>query len=209
MTPDRIKTLQNRIKIISNEISDIYYKEQIFQQRTKPSFLINADGHVVNSVTANHYSAVLSAIRRQLGQRDDEISLVNVLRTLESHSEEVTETWYVAEWLQDSELIATSTDEFVKEFVKTIPYGEFQEYFGKQGFLDRRWVSEDIELLFENTRKIRSFVNKTIAHTGMTKPESIDEADYTLALETLNNLAKKYVLLLTQVGLELKPVIQD
>jgi hypothetical protein len=205
-----IPTLRKEIDIISDEISDLLYKQDVFENRVKslledPSI----DHHIKTEIVQNHYSAVLSAVRRQLGTQDGEISLLRLLTKLRDNNTSITKEWYAEEWLRDSSLLGDDRYPELKGFVERMPVNEFERMFGDE-YLDKQRVVHDITVLKSATKTIKAYVDKRIAHRDKTAVVNVTEGEYIVALELLEKLTKKYILLLKQVGMvRLKPVIQD
>lgn len=203
-----ISNAQQDIKIISNQISDLLHKEDVYQKRIVPQIRNKSlDTYSANAIANNHYSAVMVAIRRQLGTQRQEISLLNLLKKLEKNNKLITIKWYCKEWLKDSSLLKNSEDE-LKSFVKNLPAAEFEEYFGIS-ILKKNIVKRDIAKLKSATKKIKLFVDKRLAHYDKKGPKSIKEKDYLKALKSIEQITKKYILLLEQSGVvNLTPVMQ-
>lgn len=214
MKKEFIASLKKEIKTIQDEITEILYFEDVFRNRAK-SLLSdpNVDGYVKDTLVKNHYSSILIAIRRQLGEFTNEVSLLRLLQKLREHPTLITEDWYAAEWLDESSLLnqaKESNDGLLENFVRGIPVSEFQTNFGIKGHLDEKLLEADIESLKSATDKIKQYVDKKLAHTDKTSPERVTEQDYFKALKVLEDLTRKYILLLEQVGMpNLTPVIQD
>lgn len=207
MQQEFINNLIRSIDTVSNEISDLLHHEDVFQNRVKTQ-VKNVDPYVLELISQSHYSFVLSAIRRQLGTDNSEISLMNILIKLKQNCLVITEQWYAETWLKDSSLLTSAEDQTVKIFVENIPHSEFKEHFGINGHLDASIVESDIEKLRVTTEKIKLYVDRRIAHRDRNVPDSIETAAYLEALNTLDLIATKYILLLKQIGITLKPVIQ-
>lgn len=204
-----IQTLRKEIDTISNEISDLLHKDDVFRNRTKTLLEESSiDIHVRNEIVRNHYSTVLVAIRRQLGTDDSEISLLKLLEKLKTHSRVITKEWYAEEWLKDSSMMQQDNSPELKEVIENIPISEFEKNFG-ENHLDHSNIMNDIKVLKSATDTVKTFVDKRLAHTDKKSVKSVSEKEYLEALELLENLTTKYVLLLKQVGISLKPVIQD
>lgn len=198
------------IDIISNEVTDFLYHEDVYQNRTKP--LIERkeiDHHSAHNIVKTHYVSMLSAVRRQVGTQKGEVSLLNLLMKLKRNNELVTKKWYAKEWLKDSSLASSKQPKELQGFVRGIPVGEFEKYFGNN-FLDTSIVAKDIKRLKSATDTVKTFVDKRIAHTDKTSPENVSEEEYLKSLRVIEKLTSKYILLLKQVGMtNLKPVIQN
>ncbi len=204
-----IPTLRKEIDIISGEISDLLHKQDVFENRVKG--LLEEpiiDHHVKSEIVRNHYSAVLSAVRRQLGTKDGEISLLRLLTKLRDHHTSITKDWYAEEWLKDSSLLGNGSYPELKGFVENMPVAEFERMFGDD-YLDRSRIEHDIKVLETATKTIKTYVDKCIAHTDKSGAEIVSEVEYLGAVELLDKLTSKYVLLLKQIGIHLRPVIQD
>lgn len=206
------ESLKREIDIVSNEVSDFLHLEDVFQTRVKARFTEdNVDNYSRDTIIRNHYTAVLLAVRRQLGKDKNEVSLLRILKKLEAQNNLITQEWYTTEWLRGSSLLASATavDPRLSAFVKSIPIREFEDHFGKGGILNKSIVTQEIVLLELVTDKIKTYVDKRLAHRDKTSPKDVTEKEYVEALNTIEKLTSKYILLLKQVGMSsLKPVIQ-
>ncbi len=210
MNKSFIDRLRKDIDIISDEISDLLHKDNVFENRTKSLIEeLSIDNHIKTEIIRNHYSTMLVAVRRQLGIKKGEISLLNLLNKLIQHNTSITKEWYASEWLKDSSLMTPNNAPELKDFVLNIPVSEFEKHFGKD-YLDAVVVWRDIKVLKSATKIIKSYVDKRIAHRDRAPVVSVNEKEYLEALELLEKMTTKYILLLKQVGMVgLKPVIQD
>lgn len=204
-----IAVLKKEIEIISNEVTDLLHKDDVYQTRMKP-LAGKIDNYAYQQAIKNHFESALIAIRRQLGMDKSEISLKKLLTKLSHNNTWITEEWYTSEWLKESSLIKNN-DKLLANFIRGIPVGEFQEYFGKNGYLDKTNVDTDLSKLEEATNKIKQFVDERLAHTDKNKQQlHLNDHDYTQALKIIEQTTSKYILLINQVGMSsLTPVIQD
>lgn len=210
MQQQLIARAKKDIDIISNEVSDLLYHEDVYQTRTKP--LIKSkkiDHHSAGNIAKTHYTSMLIAVRRQIGRDKGEISLLNLLEKLKENSKLITKDWYAKEWLKDSSLVDPKQPKELAGFIQHIPIGEFEEYFGSES-LDPGIVEGDIRGLKKATSTIKTFVDKRIAHRDKVSPKNIKEKEYLESLKVIEKITSKYILLLKQVGMSrLKPVIQN
>lgn len=198
------------IDIISNEVTEMLYQEDVYQTRTKSLIEQKAiDHHSARNIVKTHYNSMLVSVRRQVGTQKGEVSLLNLLNKLLKHNNLITKEWYAKEWLRDSSLFDSKQSKIIREFTQNIPIGEFEEYFGEH-FLSKNIVKKDIESLKRATKTVKTFVDKRIAHTDKVSPNNVKEEEYLNSLKVIEKIASKYILLLKQVGMsELTPVIQD
>lgn len=204
-----IDNLLRDIDVIKHEVENFLHKENVYQTRIIPS-LERINPHGALEVTRSHYESMLVDIRRQLGVDKNEISILRIMNKLIGNPQWITEEWYVQSWLKDSSLVTNITNPVLKGFTKGIPAQEFKNHFGKTGIIDTNIVEEDKKQLIEITSKIKTFVDKRLAHTDKTVSQiMIEETEYKSALKTIEKLTLKYILLLKQVGMpNLTPVIQ-
>jgi len=210
MQEELIKTLRGEIKIVANDVSDLLYFEDVFITRTKPSLTTKKfDQYTIGAIIKSHYSSVLVIVRKLIGKKRNEISLMRILLRLEDNNSLITKDWYAKEWLKDSQLLSSEPDQLMKGFIENIPHDEFQKNFGKAGFLDKAIVTKDISDLENATATIKTYVDKRLAHHDKSQPEVVTEKYYLKALKTIDKLTSKYILLLNQAGMaSLKPVLQ-
>ncbi len=204
-----ITKLKLDLEIISGEITEILYKEDVFTRITIPKLKESGtDPHIRTTVTKSHYSDMLTSVRRQItsDQKSPEVSLMKLLLRMKKNNTLITKDWYVKEWLTDSSLLKDNPE--LAGFIRGIPTAEFKSHFGDQ-FLDTAIIDKDIEILSEATSEIKAYVDKAIAHRDPSVPNPPSFEKYNNALRELDRIAKKYILLLKQVGMSsLKPVLQ-
>ncbi len=209
MQEEFIKKLKYDLEIISEEITDILYKEDVFTRITIPKLHeSDIDPHIRTTVTKSHYSDMLTSVRRQItnDQKSSEISLMKLLLRMRKNNTLITKDWYVKEWLTDSSLLKDNPE--LAGFIRGIPATEFNNHFGDQ-FLDPAIIDKDIKILSEATSGIKAYVDKAIAHRDPSVPNPPSLEKYNNALKELDRIAKKYILLLKQVGMpSLKPILQ-
>lgn len=209
MQKEFIKKLKSDLEIISDEITEILYKEDVFTRITIPKLReSDIDPHIRTTVTKSHYSDMLTSVRRQItsDQKSPEVSLMKLLLRMRKNNVLITKDWYVKEWLTDSSLIKDNPE--LAGFIQGIPAAEFKSHFGDQ-FLDPAIIGKDIAILSEATLEIKAYVDKAIAHRDPSAPNPPSFEKYNNALQELDRIAKKYILLLKQVGMSsLKPVLQ-
>lgn len=205
-----IEKLRKDINIVSDEVSDLLHKEDVFQNRVKK--LIENDSidlHIKSVLIQNHYSTAFTSVRRQLGTKSGEVSLLSILLRLAEHHKLITKEWYAEEWLKESSLMHPDHSPELKIFVQNIPNLEFERNFG-QDHLDKARVELDLDKLKHATESVKKYVDKRIAHRDKGAVVSVSEKEYLASLKLIEALTKKYILLLNQVGMiGLKPVIQD
>jgi len=201
-----IESAVKNINIIQNEVTELLGKENIFQQAVKP-LLQKQNSLIALEVSRSHYQSNLTAIRRQLGKLDGEISLISLLIKLKNSNKWITEKWYAEMWLKDYSFVGQ--DPIIMAFTKSIPNGEFKRIFGTNGYLDKSIVEKDINELTNTCTRIKQYTNENVTHTKKIKKQtSISESEYKTVLAVIDKLTTKYVLLLKQIGITLTPTIQ-
>ncbi|MCQ3944274.1 MAG: hypothetical protein DPW11_00630 [bacterium] len=208
MQTDIIERLRSDIDTIQDEMTSLLHSEDMFRNRLIPLVeKASVDVSSKRTLYQAHYTTMLLGVRRQLGRDAEEISLLKLLEKLKENHNLITKSWYSEEWLKDSSL--ESDNSTLSEFIAAIPNGEFEEYFGQE-YLSSEIVDKDIEKLTQATESIKTFVDKRLAHRDKKDPEIVKEEEYKSALQTLEKLISKYILLLKQVGMSrLTPTMQD
>lgn len=203
-----VEKLQAQITVISDEVSQILHLEDVCSNRVAPHLAkSNIDQHSRLAIFQNHYTAVMSGVRRQLGLDSSEISLMNLLNTLLVNNTYITKAWYSNEWLHASQQIYD--DPIISGFMNALPGPEFERNFGKE-YLSKEVVEQDIALLKASTATIKCYVDKKIAHKDKKDPDPVTEDNYKFALIVIEKTTTKYILLLKQVGMSsLTPIMQD
>lgn len=201
-----IESALKNINIIQNEVTDLLGKENVFQKGTKP-LIKGQSAFIAQAVLSSHYQSNLTAIRRQLGVSDGEISLLSLLTKLKNSNKWITESWYVEGWLKDYDF--SSQDPIIMAFTKSIPNSEFKRCFGTNGYLDKTIIEDDIKKLTDTCTRVKQYTNENITHTKKIKKQvPISEDEYRAVLATIDKLTTKYVMLLKQIGITLTPTIQ-
>lgn len=204
-----IQKLKKDMETIECEITDLLHQENIFRTYVIP-LKDTINKHAFSELVKSHYRSAFVAIRKQTGNDSSEVSLKKLLCKLLTNNSWITEDWYAYAWLEKSSL--KNDDTTVQNFINGIPISEFNEHFGKTGILDSNIVSEDIRNIEKATQKIKTYVDKVIAHIdkNTSKVQKVADRDYVTALDTLEKITSKYMLLINQVGIpNLTPVIQD
>lgn len=203
---DFIKSVVKNIDVIQNEVTSLLGKENVFQSETKP-LLLTQNGLIASEVSRSHYQSIFTAIRRQLGELDGEISLLNLLTRLKNCNKWITETWYAEKWLKDYDF--KGQDPIIAAFMRSIPNSEFKRNFGVDGYLDKSIIEKDIKELIDTCKNIKQYTNENITHTKKIKKQPlISEDEYKSVLNIIDKITTKYVLLLKQIGITLTPTIQ-
>jgi hypothetical protein len=94
-----VESALKHINIIQNEVTELLGKENVFQKAVKP-LLQSQNPLIALEVSRSHYQSNLTAIRRQLGKLDGEISLLSLLTKLRNSNKWITEKWYAEMWLK-------------------------------------------------------------------------------------------------------------
>jgi hypothetical protein len=201
-----IESALKNINIIQNEVTALLGKENVFQQAVKP-LLQSQNSLIALEVSRSHYQSNLTAIRRQLGILNGEISLLSLLTKLMNSNKWITEKWYAEMWLKDYNF--AGQDPIIMSFTKSIPNSEFKRNFGADGYLDKSIVEKDVKELADTCTRIKQYTNENITHTKKIKKQiPISESEYKTVLSTIDKLTTKYILLLKQIGITLTPTIQ-
>jgi len=124
------------------------------------------------------------------------ISLVKLMQEIRDHPEVISRRRYTAKytgWLR--------------------PHGhsDFDRFAGHgKNQIDAKLIERQRKNLIASQRKIRTFVNKHIAHTSKNRMRNLPTyADLDVCVDLLEDLAKKFTLLIEQKGLtDVVPVIQ-
>lgn len=195
-----ISSLQKDIDEISSDISDLMWNQKMFADFKKiveANPKINQENVFYDFIKTGHVSQIVLAICRQIDGDQKVLSLMNLLHEISHNSDKITKDWFVSQYR------GTSVGEGKGRL-------DFEECFGNLDVIRSSMVSRDIGKLTSVTKEIKKYRNKRIAH--MERGEIIFNLDFTTldkATEILDELGKKYYLLLHQKGMpSLLPVDQ-
>lgn len=152
----------------------------------------------------SYVSLMVSAICRQIDTDSRSSSLLNLLNRLiqEDVTTIITKEWYVGKYHRDDDVLPGFMEGFGEDC--------FEDHFGKKDFIDPEIIRNDLKQLTEDTKKIKKFRNKRIAHRDSNNNLVFDVNfnDLNKALETIREVTSKYYALLKQSGNDLVPVDQ-
>jgi hypothetical protein len=135
------------------------------------------------------------AIRRQVRADDDSVSLVGLLEDVAENSSFITRAWT----RQLYERPLTNGERYPQQMAHMLADGAFTQFADSAGArLDETIVRNDIERLRGATSKILGHSDRAVAHDdrrGARDPATFD--DLNLAIDMIEEIAKRYLLLLT------------
>ncbi len=192
---DRIfQKLVEWLGILENHLTEIHEQRLVFEQVKD---IVNANPNLNDNVFFEHlnlwYSSSISiAIRRLTDDDVKAVSYVRLLRLIASNPRAVSRSRIIQEW-GGHELATNKFDEFVGVGEAFLPEGS---------------VDADIKLLLAETKGIRDFADRYVAHNdarGLPKIPRFD--NIVVALNSLERLHNKYASLFTGYNGTLTPVI--
>lgn len=179
---------QKSAKSISKEVGDLLYGRDVFRKlsdivQKNPKINFKATFFQYYKLQYVHFA--VSKVCHQVDTNKKSESLINLLYDiLDGHK--ITRKWWVS---QGSGSLSNEA---------------FEEHFGKGKFVSRSTICCDICSISRETRKIKKFRNKRIAHMDKNKKfvseVTFDELDK--AIDVIEEIALKYLLLLVQSGRE-------
>jgi len=121
-------------------------------------------------------------VRQMVDDGKDALSLVNLLRDIAQHPEEISRRWYVAQWNPDFREVAER---------------RFDALVGKgRRHLTREIVQTDLRRLTVRTARVVSWTNEHVAHRARRPTTAATFRDLRLAIENINRIANRYAALL-------------
>lgn len=148
----------------------------------------------------NYGSYVVMAIRRQLDNDSDVISLKRLLTELKESSQSLTKAWFRTLYKNSPNNGPIPMEAFAD--------GDFESHAGNLEYFDSTIAESDLTKLETLGKAITRYANKQIAHR--TKVEaSLTFSEINKFLEKFESIVKKYILLFTASGYaSLTPVFQ-
>jgi len=202
-----INALKEEFESIESEVIRMMGNKEVFQEIveiSKKNSQINKGNSLWDFLKESYVALMVTAVCRQIDTDERSSSLVNLLKTILFNPtviQSLNKDWYSEQYHRD--------DDIFPGFMEGIGKGDFEEHFGSKEYVDPAIVYMDLKKLEEDTKEIKKYRNKRIAHFD--KNESLFKANYDdlhKAVETVRSIASKYYLLLKQGGNDLIPVDQ-
>ena len=171
---------------------------------SKNNSKINVGNSFWDFLKESYVALMVSAVCRQVDSDSRSSSLINFLNKILQADVTVliTKKWYADQYHRE--------DDIMPGFMEGVGRDHFEENFGKEDFIDPTIIRKDLDRLIQNTKKIKKFRNKRIAHRDKNNNLKFDINfnDLDQAIETVRELASKYSSLLKQGGNDLVPIDQ-
>lgn len=202
-----VKHLQDEFESIESEVIRMMGNKKIFEEIveiSKKNSQINQGNSFWDFLKESYIALMVSAVCRQIDTDERSSSLANLLRTILFNPtviQSLNKDWYSEQYHCDNDIFPG--------FMEGIGKGDFEEHFGSKEYIDPAIIYIDLKRLEEDTKEIRKYRNKRVAHQD--RKEQIFKANYNdldKAVETVRSLASKYYLLLKQGGNDLIPIDQ-
>lgn len=194
-----ISQLVDDFEPIESEVVRMVGNRNIFQEIveiSKQNKKISGGNSFWDFLKEGYVALMVSAVCRQVDTDGRSSSLINLLGTILDPpvTESLTKNWYSKQY--------DKGDEIFPGFNEGIGRGDFEEYFGSKDHVDPKIVRVDLERLKQDTKKIKKFRNKRIAHRDKKNNLVFDVNfnDLDKAIETIRKITSKYYLLLKQGG---------
>jgi len=135
------------------------------------------------------------AVRRQAKTHKDSISLRGLLEDLEKNNALVTRSWTQAEYRRPHANGTTYDDEMADRLANAF-FDKFADDAGE--CLRKELITADLARLASSTERIVTITDKSIAHDDRVRTtETVTFDDLNGAVDVLEDLTKRYVVLLT------------
>jgi len=152
----------------------------------------------------SYVALMVSAVCRQVDSDTRSSSLINLLNKLiqADVTTVLTKDWYSSRYHRD--------DDIMPGFMEGLGEDDFENNFGSKEFVDPDIIRKDIKKLVKDTKKIKKYRNKRVAHRDSNNKLVFDVNfnDLDKAIETVRTITSKYYLLLKQGGNDLIPIDQ-
>jgi len=202
-----IKHLQDEFDSIESEVIRMMGNKQIFEEIiniSKKNSQINQGNSFWDFLKESYVALMVSAVCRQVDTDERSASLINLLGTIlynPSVIQSLNKDWYSSQYHRE--------DDILPGFMEGMGEEDFKEHFGTKEYVDPAIVYMDLKKLEEDTKEIKKYRNKRVAHRD--KKEQLFKANYDdlhKAVETVRSITSKYYLLLKQGGNDLIPIDQ-
>lgn len=186
---------------VRNQVSYLLHYKEIFdetQEIIKKNPSIQKPSAFYDFLGKGYVALILTGIRRQTKSDSDSISLIDLLYQIKKDAHIVTRKRFVALFTNLAIAGFTADKDFDRFSVPGQPH------------IDPNLVEKDINALKDAVRTLEDYIDKRLVHTDRRKPKSIPTfKDVDNALKSLDDLIKRYTLLLTAASwMTLKPTIQ-
>ncbi len=184
----------NWINEIRNETENMLLNEEIHRQYfeiVKNNKEIQSPSDYHEWTSRNYGSYVVMAIRRQLDNDKDVVSLKRLLSEIKQSPQVLTKQWFRSLYKN-----ATDVTSLPNEFFAD---GDFEKNAGSMEYFDPKIAEADMLRLEELGKTIIRYANKQIAHRTKIKP-TVTFSEINKFLNEFESIVKKYILLLTASG---------
>jgi hypothetical protein len=147
-------------------------------------------------MASTYAAAQVMGVRRQVDQARNSVSLIKLLRDIVAHPEVMTRERHAALYAH------------MAYMGRDVGNRSFDEFAGVGApYLDRRRVQPDIDRLRLHTGDLERFASMRVAHRDPGQPPRPTFTELDRALEVLEDVVRKYALLLLARGGDIVPVI--
>lgn len=157
------------------------------------------------SVVQMTYSqSALMYIRRQVRKDDDSVGLIMLARDISNNCDLITKEFY-------ADLYALGKPDKECDEWKRLGERDFSKYFGGAigDSLDPQIIKEDVQNLERVFADSSGFTDRRLAHLDKREPTSIPMySEIESWCQVLNDILKKYMLLLQDVDYKIEPILQ-
>ena len=151
-----------------------------------------------NWIVDNYVTYVSMAIRNQLDNDGDSISLVRLMRDIKDNPESLARNEYIALYISLPVDIATSEGNRC-----------FNENAGEGDYIDPMIIESDLAILFEASKNISNLASRRVAHHSSRAVPSMTFDEVDSCIEIIKTIARKYILLLKASDNILEPITPE
>lgn len=204
-----IKKWKKWINEITNDIIDLVENRYVFNEVVsicKKEQKLKEDNLFWDFFKRSYIASMVTGVCRQVDADKDSLSIHNLLNEIFENPQSIIKRWFVVQYQKNYQ-------NTMRGKMGRMGRNDFEQNFGKGEFVDPVLVFADMGKLLYNTREIKKFRNKRIAHKDKNKKLkfNINFNDLNKAVDILEQITIKYNLLLNQSGYlnnTLLPIIQ-
>ncbi len=201
VSTDKMTKWLKWIGAIENDMIQVLSSRQFYKEYGRivsSNNSINTEGSLFHRwVIDNYVTYVAMAIRRQLDDYNDVISLKRLVQDIANNPNDISRSEHVKLFSSLPPLVDGNTQ----------GNQSFDKLAGSGQYFDPQIAVDDLSLLENDGISIMQLVNRKFAHNSKNQSPIMTFDDVDEVIETLKSLVQKYMLLITATHSTLEPVI--
>lgn len=191
---------QKDIERIKNETTLVFRNRYLFREVRQMfqdnEHLKSCGGYVYRWLFEMYGRDMVLAVGRELDRTTEVVNLIQFMYQMSQRPRVITKERYLAHFPADTVVPVVMQED------------QFRELAGSKGYLDIAVIKKDRNWLEKQCRRVMKYRHKMVAHRT-TMELSVSNADIDKALDAIEDILKKYYLILTGRGLVgAEPAIQ-